>query len=520
VDRFVSRWNARASTAAAVAACLFLTACKQEIAFTRVPPSTASEQTAKPNESTIFLAVPVDLSPVVQAAEQAVGDKIAVARVETTDAACDRRKNAWLECMGAPALTELSRDGSIEVGVEGHSLVLRIPIKYTLNAKGYLWASYLTDNKTGTVTVSVPFDVALGPGYKLDVRMGREFFWSEKTISFLQKGKVSLASLGDAKLRSQLTAAFEPLKQAIANQPIREAVDRAWRALHSPIELSRAPQLWLRSLPERVTGGGFAVEGANAVYRIAIDARIGVHRGERPSALHIKPAPDPARVMPQQQAAHAAKLQQTTLRLPLDVGLEALSRSLAAAFPKSEVIETLADAKAQPLKLRVTGTHLFPSRDRLALELQLAIVHPTRLAGLTGKAYLLARPQLAENNTVIEIADVAFPAAPPIEKPSKDAKELASASIRIGEEPFAGRFARAARLGLGSEITDLLPKLNRLINQRLDERMEITGRFDGVTVSAVEPVRDAFRLHLEFAGRLTLKFGTATAGAPPPSRTN
>ena len=65
-------------------------------------------------------------------------------------------------------------------------------INLDIAARGHGWASYLTDRKTGTVTVGIPFDVSLSPTYGADVRVAGDLVWSEKTIPIL-KGKVPLA---------------------------------------------------------------------------------------------------------------------------------------------------------------------------------------------------------------------------------------------------------------------------------------------------------------------------------------
>lgn len=177
----------------AVAAPLVFGGCKQEVQFTRVPVSTATERDTKPNETTVFLAVPINLAQLIATAEKAIGEQIVTSKFPLDDAACDRRKGPWLECMGASIATELTRAGPVDVTVEGNSLLVKVPIKYQISGKGFHWASYLSDSKSGTVTVGVPFDVSLGQGYRLDVKMGQTLVWNEKSVAILQKGRVSFA---------------------------------------------------------------------------------------------------------------------------------------------------------------------------------------------------------------------------------------------------------------------------------------------------------------------------------------
>src|SRR5690606_18562714 len=145
--------------------------------------------------------------------------------------------------------------GPVALSAEGHSLQVTLPFKYALSAKGQGWAGYLTASKSGAVTASMLFDLTLGPGFRIEARMGRDIVWSERALPVL-RGKVAFARLADSKLKAVLRSIADPLRDALAEQPVREASDTAWQALHEPIEVGRSPDLWLRTLPERLMGAG------------------------------------------------------------------------------------------------------------------------------------------------------------------------------------------------------------------------------------------------------------------------
>jgi hypothetical protein len=480
--------------------------CKQEVQFTRTPVAGALTPDAKASDTRVFLSIATNLAPALEAIESAVAQDVAKWREYVDDAACDRRKTQWLECMTANTAVSLTRDGPAEAAIEGSRLMITLPIKYEISAKGMGWAAYMSDTKVGRITVGVPFEVVLASGYRLDVRMGDNLVWSEKTADFLKKGKVYFAKTGDQRIKTQLKAAAEPLRQAIAAQPIRETTERAWKSLHTPIELSKGPSLWLRGLPEKVVGAGFAFEQGQFVYRIALDTKIAIHKGERPAPFFVNPLPEPQRLTAQAMATAAQTTSKTLLRLPFDVLAPGLEEAVAAAFPKTDLIETRADAKSTPVKVRPVKVQLFPARDRVALELQLDVVEPKRLLGMSGKAYLLGRPVLDRETGILELRDIGFPPAPVA---TRDAKTAAAATngqlVRIGEEPFAGRFAAAARLNVTAPLESLLPRLNTQIRQYLDEQTEISGQFDAATIKSVEPIKGGFRFNLELDGVLALR---------------
>ena len=495
----------RMSALALVMAC-GVTACKQqEAALSRVPGIGVTERAQGPSETTLFLPIPIDVSAIRDAAENALGERVAKWRAFIEDIACDKRKGPWTECIGAVVSTEIVRAGAVNIVAEGGRLLLVIPLKYDIAAKGHGWASYLSDQKAGRVDVRIPIEASIGAGYRLDARITGEPIWSEKAISVL-KGKIALGQSGDAKLKADLKAAADPIRKALADQPLKASVERAWRSLHTPLVLMRGPDLWLRGEPLRVLGGGFDVENGSIVYRIGIGARATVLQGERPSPLIVKPLPEPAR-----QIEAAAR---TRLLFPVDFSSSALLAALQSAFPVNETIETKADNKAQAVKVTTRGVALHPSKDLFAIELKFDVVEPRRMLGQLGTAYFTARPVMRAETGIMELDEIGFPAAP------KDGKSPRTDIIRIGEEPFAGRIATAGQLAIGDTIRALLPRMNASVEQQLDDALAVGGQFEALNVVSIEPKRDALRVNLELQGALTLTLSGPVVRAGQMQRTD
>lgn len=495
-----------------VVAALALAACKQEIQFTRIPLLGVLDTTIKPNETSVFLSIPADLSQVVSAAEHAIGEAIR-SRDLVEDIACDRRGGNAIDCNDAVVQLELTRNGAVGLSAEGHALQVTMPFKYSLTAKGQGWAAYLTASKSGEVTASALFDLTLSPGFRIEARMGRDIVWSERTIPVL-KGKVSIARLADAKLKALLKSVTEPLREALAEQPIREASNTAWHALHEPIEVGRAPDLWLRALPERLMGAGFGLEDRDLVYRVRIDARVALHRGGRPAALHQKPMPEPLREVarPSVAGGDASAPARTVLRLPVEVAATALNKAVAAAFPPSDVIETQASPRSSPVKVRAVKADLVPALEKLALRLQFDVVEPARLFGLTGKAYFVGKPVLDAASGIIELADIGFP-------PNTSRSPQGPPGLHIGEEPFASRLKMAARVEVGPAISEMMTRINERIEQQLGKDVVLRGRFDEIHVISVEPVEGAFRINVALSGGLSLHYAVKRASKLDPTGT-
>ena len=477
---------------ATLALAMLLGGCRQDVAFTRVPGTGVVERSVPASEVVVFHSVPVDVGSIKDAAGAAIAPQLAKWRAFLDDIACDKHNGPWVQCMGATVSAEIVRAGAIDILLEGGRLVVVVPVKYDITAKGHGWSSYLTDHKTGSTEVRIPLEVSLGGGYRLDVRVAGEPVWADKVVPIL-KGKIVLAESTNAKIKADIKAAADPLRKALAETPTRTAAANAWRALHSPIALMRAPNLWLRGEPTRVASGGFVTENGAIVYRIGVGSRVTVHQGNRPQPMPVKPLPEPVLAV--------ASDARSRLALSVDVSNAALTQAIVAVFPAGELIETRADIKATPVKVLMRGVSLLPAMDRLVVELKLEVVEPLRMAGIAGSAYFVTRPVLKPETGSLELDEIAFPAG--AQKEAKETKSLADV-VRIGEEPFAGRLYTASRLDLGREIQALLPRINATLAQPLDDAMTLSGTFETITASAIEPRRDAFRVHLELSGSLTV----------------
>ena len=110
----------------------------------------------------------------------------------------------------------------------------------------------------------------------------------------------------------------------------------------------------------------------------------------------------------------------------------------------------------------------------------------------------MANPLSIPRQAFLSNAKSFFPGAP------QEGGKTPEGVLRIGEEPFAGRFAAAAHLDIGKVIDGMMPRINTMISQPLDEAMELSGAFASMQVVGVDPIKDGFRLLLELKGTLSI----------------
>lgn len=439
--------------------------------------------------SASYVVLPVEIGPLAKRAEQGLPEKLAVVRDVLSDAACGKRTTS-VDCTDARLEGTLTRTGPVEMKVGASAIKLSFPVKYDLTATGIGWASHLSEHKTGETTVAVSFSVSVNSAGGLDVANRDEPGTVEAPVSLL-KGNVKVGRLIEAKVKPVAKRAEEDLRRAVGALPVKSAVHRAWAALSQSLELGQGSGLWLKGGPEHITTGNFVSEGGKLSFRVGIASRMAIAEAERTQlgggtkrslvASQDSPPPGPARV-----------------RMAMPVDLEAMRQVAETVFPRSEVFESRADRFSEPVKVKVRGTRVYPALRQIGLELDVEV---TTHKGVkhSGKLHLAGRPVLDAAAGTVTLADITFP---PVS--GKDAggqvSGLAPGIPRLGTEPFASRFAAAAKLDISRPMAEALPRAMHVLNQRIGEDMALEARLKQVVPVSLELARDGAWLMVDLVG--------------------
>jgi Domain of unknown function (DUF4403) len=480
-------------------ALLGLTACNQEVQFTRDPfPGPQADAETKLSATVVFVGAPVDLTAARAQIDASLAEKISPIVQLIDNAACGRR-NGQADCNDARVDGDVDRNGPVTLDITPAGRIeLTVPLRYNLRARGLGWARDITDASSGAFTVKLPYEVFWTSSYAAEVRIREDsIVWSEPTVKVL-KGKLALSKVIEGKLRKSLNGSGELMRKAIVDAGMKETVAQAWTALHRPIELSGTPTLWLKSEPERVFSAGLSATDGKTFLRFGIGGNFGIIGGQRPAELVARRMPDPAR--PDQLPKDLVL--QTSLKLPVLISLAPLKKAVAAAFPKDEVVETQADKQTAALAVSMKSATVYPSRHHVVIDFAVDVARPRQWLGYVGRAQLLGRPVLRRDEGVVELKDLQFPALS-----AKDAKEAKNAKkpLRIGQDPFARRFALIARMDVADDLQAGIDRANAITEMPAGDGLVLSGRFDKSGAATMETARDGLLIQLPLEGELMLR---------------
>ena len=470
---------------------------KTALEFTKqaLPAPTAIDLRA--NLSAAYLAVPVEIGPLARRAEQALPEKLAVVHDLLSEAACARRTQG-IECNTAKLEGSVTRNGPVEMQIGARAVTLVVPIKYDLAATGLGWTSHLTERKTGETRLQLNFPVSVGPTGGLDVSFRDESAPDETTLTLL-KATIKLPRLIDQRLKPVIKAAEDDLRRTLAALPIKAATAHAWSVLAQPLELGQGSGLWLKAAPEYFTAGRFATEQGRLFYRVAIASRMTIQEAERGQSNSSKRQP----ILAQDTTASP----QSSVRLAVPIDLEAMRQIAEATFAKGEVLESQADRFSEPVKVKVLDTRVYPAMRQIGLELDVEV---TTRKGVkyTGKLNLAGRPVLDAATGTVTLADVTFPPVASKDASTKDAATNTKAP-RLGSEPFAGKFAAAAKLDVSRALSEALPRATHMLNQRVGEDLVLTTKLERAVPVSLEMARDGAWLLVDLTGEVVLQYDGA-----------
>ena len=495
---------------ALILAALALSACRQEVRFTNIPVPVVGDvgdDEAKSGLTTVFVAVPIRLSSVAARLDQAIPGELKRFVAWLDDIACFKRKT-YVQCEGARTDLYLSRDGAVKITPAGNQLNLEIPFKYVLKARGLGPARTLTETKTGRLVAVAGLKVQLQRGLTAKAELARSIKWSRREIKVMN-GAFRLADHADGRIRRLLRDMAQSLTAALQNAPIRASAKQVWDALHAPIKLHTEPNIWLSTKPERIADGGFASRNGQTVYQIAIGTRMRVvTTGVEPVSYFAAPMP--------RRGERFDGQQRSILRRTVAVKYDAFARALKAAWPAP--IEMPGAMIRTPMRVHVNDVELFPSRDLLAVGLDLDVETPDRAFDLTGMAYLTARPVLELKKRILTLRDVK------LAKPNVIAGIGAGTGkrLRLSAAPFVAGIKQSVKVDVARPLDNLLGVTNAMLNRDIGNDLWLHGRFETARAALVRPRRDGLQLDVDLVGELYISSGalqTKAATIEPATKT-
>ncbi len=445
-----------------------------QVEFTRAAPPALTAVELRPELSTAHVTLPLDLARVARRTEQALAQRLAMG-LDVADPACARRASAP-DCAGVKLDGAVTLAGSVETSASPGVVRLRLPLKVDVAVQG-------TERTRIDAPLTFVFRVQGSHAAAFEVAR-----LDEAVTDPASGPHARILRLVETRLKPIALSAQDELRAVLADLPVAAATQRAWSALSNSIEIGA--DTWLKGQPEVAGAGEIAAADGRPVVRVPIATRISVETGVR------SPAPPRRSVVHGQVNTAGAAV----IRMAMPISLTALQPAIDQAFVKAGVIETRPDRFGPSVKVEVARAKLYPSVRQLAVELDISA---TRYEGQVyyGKAHLVGRPVLDGQQRLVTLADIGFPSA--AQRETGNVKSDPGAP-RLATDPFAAKLANAVRIDVSRDVDEALPRTNRMLHQRIDDRLSLSARLEQVKPASFEVASSGGWLLIDLAGSLTL----------------
>jgi Domain of unknown function (DUF4403) len=467
---------------------------KAAIEFTKAALPPQGSLDVKAVRSASRLVLPIELASLARQADAELPDKLVTIKEWLPDAACGKR-NLVTDCTAAKVEGTISRNGPVALQVTASTVKLSIPVKYALSAVGVGWANSLTDQKSGETVIDLAYTVTMNTFGSLDVARRDAPAADDASVALL-RANIRLSRLVDPQLKAIAKSAEDNLKRTLAEVPVKAAIAHIWPIIAQPLELGKGSGVWLKTAPEAYNAGSLVSEGGKVAYQIPITSRLAMTESDK--------APLSTNRQGATQSQASAPDGPSRVRVAIPVDLETMRQQAQAAFVNGQSFESRADRFSEPVMVKVRESRVYPAINQIGLQLAVDV---TNSKGTTyaGTLHLAGRPVLDAATGTVTLADVTFP---PTSGKGMDGQ--APGLPRLGIEPFASKFAAAAKLDVSRPLADILQRGKQLLNQRLTDDVRLQAHLTETVPVSFELAKDGASLVVELVGDVAVIY----EGAP------
>lgn len=484
----------RASVTAGAALCVAACSGGNDRITVDEPPR-ATTQAPRPTEQSI-IAVPITANAAMlqRAVEQAVPRTLW--RINQREPRCIAPQR--VRVLGANvAITpriactivgQVTR-GDLSLRGEGRDIVIDIPIRATVSARdvgGILHG----ETATGSANVRARIRVDLTDNLRARGRASIEYRWrQEPGIDFLGQ-RIRFTRQADRELAPVVRDLERQVEREIANLNLRREAESAWRQAFTSLELNREnPPVWLRVTPQRLSYGGFRLDGANLRTNLALEAITETFVGARPQDPPVTPLPALSRDMPDTRLdvrvpviADYAELQPVLLR--------ALVRRSARPFN----LLALGAVTAQFDRVRIYGTE----GNRIAVGVDIIARTPrTNNRETRGTVWVTAMPVNQPGS-----AEVSFSALDITGDTDRVTGDLLLQLARSDE--FSALIASELTQNFTRDLAELQGKIRRALSQRREGDFVINVDIERFETGRIAAYGNGLYLPTRLTGRASI----------------
>lgn len=349
-------------------------------------------------------------------------------------------------------------------------------------------------DKSGTASAEVraQLRIRLDEQWRPVARIRIDYDWTEKPGIELLGRRFTFAGRADPELARLIADLERKLPARVQQLGLQKQAEDVWRKGFTSISVNReSPEVWLRLSPNRLSSGGFRVEGRQLVARLALEAGTETFIGSRPPDPVPTPLPPLARLQPGSYGVRFAA--------PVVADFAELEPVLA-----EELSKLSGESFEVPVAGRVTVNFGEPtiyttSGGRLAIGLPMKVRTPRQILSTRGTVWLTGRPVNAPDSRKVRITDLSI-------QGNADNRAGRLLLAVAGSPTVLAGIESALAHDFEGDFQKLMTKINTVLGALPIGDFVATARVEGVRNGVVQPIGQGLFLPVEAYGEARLRY--------------
>ena len=469
------------------------------------PPPRATATIVTPTVSSM-IAVPVyiDLAELQTLLDQQI--PVDLWRIDQPDAVCVAPRHVSLfgsHLAITPKMhchiSGMAQRGPITLHGTGRSIVADVPILAHVEAAHI--GGLVSTHADGQTMAHVRCTITLDHAWQAHGTVALSYDWTVQPAITLLGRRITFTDKADERLKPVVAHLAQSLPAMLARLNVRARLDEQWRHGFAVVKLNdRNPDVWMRIVPQRLSYGGYRIEGNRLRLDLGLVALTQAVVGARPADPPAATLPDMANAPPGDGRVHLFVPVSADYATLVPVITRALGKRAARPFN----LPGLGPVDATFANIEVFGA----SQGRIAVGADVVAVPRNSLIPATrGRIWFAGEPHNTPGSQQVRFSDFAV----------SGATDSVSGTIlvAIGNSPgFAEAIADALTQDFTRDFRKLEDKIQRASADRQQGDVRIRARLDRARNETIAAYANGLFMPVWITGQASVTYQPRRSNGP------
>ncbi|HRY31402.1 MAG TPA: DUF4403 family protein [Bacteroidales bacterium] len=374
------------------------------------------------------------------------------------------------------------KQDDIKISLKGNVLTYRVPLKLWIKAgwKIERFGLSLSDYREMNAAIALTFSTAitLNPDWSFTTSTSSGGYeWLSAPVVKVGPVQVPITKIADLILAANKKKISREIDKAVAdNLMVKQMAEKFWNAVHEPVMVNEAYQVWLRIQPEGIFSTQLSGSAGKLHHAMGISALVEAFIGQKPPAANSRPLP--------KLSLGEIPREDFLINLSIDLPYTWINE-LAGQHLAGQVFTH------EKYTIQLKEADVYPGGDKL-------IVHAKVAGSLKGDLYFSGKPVYDSTENSIRIRELDFDI------------RTRNALVKAGNWLFHSKILGMIEKNLVFPLDSHLALAQSMMQQQVREiplsgNIFLTGTLSGIRLGEITPGLNSVRATVILTGKMSVK---------------